>query len=134
MPSDSIPVVRSEALDVLVRRVPAQPEHLGPDLPATIPEPKGAEPTETSPRTPARPAVAKTNNLVGGPRLAAWLRAEMEKRELTQHRLHVLTQLDRKTIKRMLAGQRVRTDCIRKLAQGLSSAGPHVPPHDVPTT
>ena len=135
MPSDSIPVVRPDALDLLVRRVPAQPEHLGLDLPATIPKPKGAEPTETSPRTPARPAVAKTNNLVGGPRLAAWLRAEMEKRELTRHRLHVLTQLDRKTIKRMPgrpAGPHWQYPQAR--AQGLSSEGPTCPLHDVPTT
>ena len=85
--------------------------------------------------TSALPTVVKTGTLVGGPRLAAWLQAEMEKRNhMKSNRLHVLTDLDRKTIKRMLAGQRVHTDSIRKLAQGLSLEGPHVSPDDVPTT
>lgn len=57
---------------------------------------------------------------VGGPKLAAFLETEMEKRDhMTPTTLHSLTGLDRKTIKKMLAGERVREVRVRKLAQGL---------------
>ena len=58
---------------------------------------------------------------VGGPRLAAWLKDEMARGKcITENRLHVLTELDRKTIKRMLAGRLVAKVRLSKLARGLS--------------
>ena len=100
-------VVRSDALEAFVSQVP--------------------------PHTSERRRVAATKPLVGGPDLAAWLLAEMEKRKLSLNRLHVLTQLDRKTIGRMLTCQKVHTAGIRKLADGLSHEPPTVAIQDIPT-
>jgi hypothetical protein len=75
-----------------------------------------------------------SSNKIGGPRLARWLKAEMERRgHMTVNRLHVVTDLDRKTIKRMLAGKRVSKIRIKKLAAGLSQDGSLVAVCDVPT-
>lgn len=58
--------------------------------------------------------------LVGGPELAAWLSSHMTRLQLTVHRVHDLTGLDRKTIKRILDGGTVRSVRLQKLASGLS--------------
>ena len=76
---------------------------------------------------------ALTPDWIGGPRLAAWLRAEMEQRNITVHRLHTLTRMDRKTILKVLNGERVRAPFRRKLAGGLSLEGPSVLVDDVPS-
>ena len=57
----------------------------------------------------------------------------MAKRDLSPHRLHVLTDLDRKTINRMLAGKPVRPGSRALLAKGLSREGPVVHIQEVPT-
>ena len=73
-------------------------------------------------------AQARTAPKWGGPNLAAWLSAEMEKRDhMTLNRLHVLTGLDRKTIKALLAGGGVKAVRIAKLADGLSVHASEVP-------
>jgi len=78
--------------------------------------------------------VQSKSNRVGGPKLARWLTAEMEKRgHLTDNRLHVLSGLDRKTIKAIRAGERVAEVRLRKLADGLSKEGPSVSVSDIPT-
>lgn len=66
---------------------------------------------------------------VGGPKLATWLRTQMETQgHMTVNRLHVLTDLDRKTIKAMLEGHVVLQVRLRKLAAGLG-----VPYQEIPT-
>jgi len=73
--------------------------------------------------------VQSKSDRVGGPKLAAWLKIEMDKRDhITVHRLHVLTSLDHKTIKAILAGGLVNEVRLRKLADGLG-----VPIQDLPT-
>lgn len=65
--------------------------------------------------------------MVGGPELALWLEEQMESRgHMTVNRLHVLSGLDRKTIKKMLNGVTVRARHLRRLAEGLSREGPEV--------
>ena len=57
----------------------------------------------------------------------------MEQRNITVHRLHTLTRMDRKTILKVLNGERVRAPFRRKLAGGLSLEGPSVLVDDVPS-
>jgi hypothetical protein len=65
---------------------------------------------------------------VGGPRLAAWLKAEMRKRKnITRNHLHVLTDLDRKTIKAMLDAKPVARVRLEKLASGLGVSVSEIP-------
>ena len=67
--------------------------------------------------------------------MAKWLEEEMQSRDcMTANRLHELSGLDRKTIKKILRGKPVREVCRRKLADGLSEEeGPQVLVSDVPT-
>ena len=72
--------------------------------------------------------------MVGGPRLAEWLATEMKQRDrMTINRLYVLSDLDRKTIKKILNGEPVREKSRQKLADGLSKEGPQVSDSDVPS-
>ncbi len=65
--------------------------------------------------------------MVGGPNLAAWLRAEMtERNHLSMNRLHVDSKLANKTIKKILRGEPVMAVSRDKLAEGLSENGPRV--------
>ncbi len=74
-----------------------------------------------------------TDDKIGGPKLAAWLAAEMEIRDhMTRNRLHVLSGLDRKTIAALLQGNRVRMNRIQKLTSGLSREGPAVTVAHIP--
>jgi hypothetical protein len=70
----------------------------------------------------------KYEALTGGPRLAAWLSQLMKRKGLTVNRIHVLTGLDRKTIKAICAGKRVSTRLLQKLSEGLK-----IPEADIPT-
>lgn len=80
------------------------------------------EPTTTSLQSSELPIPTERRKVekVGGPRLAAWLKDEMARKIVTENRLHVLTELDRKTIRKMLAGGLVAKVRLSKLARGLS--------------
>jgi len=78
--------------------------------------------TEPAPSTPTSGPFLPSHKegLVGGPELAAWLSSHMTRLQLTVHRVHDLTGLDRKTIRRILDGGTVRPVRLQKLASGLS--------------
>jgi hypothetical protein len=58
------------------------------------------------------------------PKRAKWLRDQMEKRDrMSINRLHELSNVDRKTIKRVLNGEPVTDKILEKLAAGLSEDG-----------
>ena len=69
------------------------------------------------------------------PKRAAWLKREMDKRDhMSRNRLSELSELDRKTIERILRGKLVRPQVLSKLVKGLSHGShPKVNPTDVPT-
>ena len=95
--------------------------------PSPSPSPHQESAATTSSDSPEQQV--PTPNKLGGPKLAAWLAAEMEKRDhMTNNGLHDLTGLDRKTIKAILAGQSVTNVRLHKLAAGLS-----LPVSDIPT-
>ena len=95
---------------------------------------KPQSPPVTEPQRGYLTAPAPDAQTVGGPRMARWLAAEMERRDhMSPNRLHELSGLDRKTIKKMLNGKTVREVSRRKLADGLSEDGPLVQVSDVPT-
>ena len=77
-------------------------------------------PTTVEPDVPSdREERASGTTMVGGSRLAEWLAVEMKKRNhMTINRLHVLGDLDRKTIKKILNGKKVREAFRSKLAKG----------------
>jgi len=93
--------------------------------PATESEPNTSESANTSRQASDSPA--GTPRMVGGPNLAAWLRAEMtERNHLSMNRLHVDSKLANKTIKKILRGEPVMAVSRDKLAEGLSENGPRV--------
>jgi hypothetical protein len=89
--------------------------------------------TEAYERERAQPRTLRSSDRVGGPRLAEWLRAQMIRHDMTVNRLHALSDLDRKTIEKMLAAQRVRVSAFEKLARGLSADSASVAVSDIPT-
>lgn len=75
-----------------------------------------------------------SSQTVGGPRLAEWLRSEMASRgAISLNRLVNVSELDRKTITKILVGRRVRRAVLGKLALGLSTDGAPVSVSDIPT-
>jgi hypothetical protein len=92
-------------------------------------------------RTPVAP---REQTITGGsppsrakrfPTRAGWLKREMENRDrMTQNRLHKLSDVDRKTINRVLSGEPVSSKILEKLADGLSRDGwPKVTHADIPS-
>ena len=69
----------------------------------------------------------KPPNKIGGPRLAEWLKTQMQRDAMTANYLHKCTDLDRKTIKKILNAQPVRKTCLNKLADGLSVSASDIP-------
>ena len=64
---------------------------------------------------------------VGGPRLAAWLKKEMQVYCMTLRQIQKDTRLDRKTIKKILDGRPVRRVCLDKLPLGLEEDVSDIP-------
>ena len=94
---------------------------------------RGKTPVSETTEMGPEPEPAGVDQFVGGPRLAEWLKAEMQQRDhLTRNRLSELSGLDRKTIKKMLAGQQVREASAQKLLSGLSAEGAVVSITDIP--
>jgi len=143
LPRDSVFVVRRTALEDFVKLVTGQAsgQNSSDSAPAWNPgtgvfshilpivgEFSRAENAPTKPNTEAGRTLAQPSgpegdlDFVGGPNLAAWMKAIMEQRDhMSLNQAHVLSTLDRKTIKAMLAGKRVRRMRLRKLVQGLST-------------
>ena len=115
-------VIRTDALE---RRISSLREK-EPPRPAAV-ESTAGRPGQTE-------GGAASTRMVGGPRLAEWLATEMKQRDrMTINRLYVLSDLDRKTIKKILNGEPVREKSRQKLADGLSKEGPQVSDSDVPS-
>jgi hypothetical protein len=90
--------------------------------------------TEAYERRRTKPRMFRSSERVGGPRLSEWLRAQLASRgNMTVNRLHSLSNLDRKTIGKILDGQQVRATALLKLADSLSSEGATVSVSDIPT-
>jgi hypothetical protein len=90
----------------------------------------GGAPTDEPPERPAKsdqPRGRQKIKKVGGPRLAAWLKAEMERRDhMKLYALHQLTGLDRHTLRRILNGGQVSLEKFAQLADKLGVS-------DIPT-
>jgi hypothetical protein len=64
--------------------------------------------------------------MVGGPKLAAWLTAEMKKRgNMTRHRLATISEVDKKTITKILEAKTVRRSVLDQLAKELPNERAH---------
>ena len=117
-------MVRTAVLDELVQRMPALLDRT-PSTSAAV------EPTEGRSERADKSAVG--HQMVGGARLAKWLKAEMHDRDrMTPNRLEELGGPARKTITKILNGGRVRRATLEKLCSGLSVEGSRVSPSDVP--
>lgn len=121
LPDDGVLVVRTETLKQLIAGLVGDARSTAPpDVLAAL-----------SPAVGSRAEVE--TKMVGGPGLAAFLRAEMQKRDgMSVNRLHVLSGLDRKTIEKMLAGKRVRENLLERLARGLSCKDSVVSASEIP--
>lgn len=79
--------------------------------------------------------------LKGGKEQGRWLTSEMKRRGLTRNRLHTLTGIDgrvapvdRKTILKAMAGERVRWDLFDRLVEALSNEGDAIDPSEIPVS
>ena len=128
----SVLVVRTSALDALTSRVTE------PKLAHEEPSALGPAQTVKGAAEPERPHHESAH--MGGPWMAAWLKAEMAGREhMTRNRLHELStgdssgrSLDRKTINKVLDDGLVRRASVEKLIRALSEVGPPITMSDVP--
>jgi len=69
----------------------------------------------------------KPPSKAGGRKLAAWLAKLMRRRRLSPNKVHELTGLDLRTVKKILDGQRVRKRCLDNLANGLNVSISDIP-------
>ena len=98
-------------------------------LEVTAPQLRPTEALSTSSPPAKQPVSTKRHDaMIGGPQLRTWLTTAMEREQMTVNRLHVLTDLDRKTINAIRGGKRVSRRHLQKLSKGLN-----VPESDIPT-